>query len=243
MEKVVKKTPPYMSVAKLDQLFALLGTHSFSKLTMNDLKLRGFSEPDAFLAIQALKFLGMISDEGVPTERARVLSMKAEGKEQKLQEIVREAYKELFDTVPSAELLNRDNLHDELMAVYKISPRLANTAVPIFIWLCGKAGIKTSEEVKTRKTHVKSISSGTKNQEHGKIGQVGLYTHPPIGQPMIDLNISHTGIRLLIPKNEIIDDAVASGELTEVRQKIIEFAKKVGLIREDEINKIESKES
>ena len=225
-ETSTKLVPPYLSVARLDALLKLLESHSFPKITVGDLVARNFSKPDGFLAIQTLRFLGMLSVDGKPTDKAKVLSMKAEGKEQKLQEIVRVAYQKLFDTVPSAELLSRAQLHDEFMAVYGISSRLANSATPLFIWLCNKAAIKTTEEIKQTKARSKtSYRSATVKgvvREHRE-----NYAYRMGGNDIIDLNIS--SIRLLIPKNEIVDDAIASGGLIDVRQEIIKFAEKVGL--------------
>lgn len=80
----------------------------------------------------------------------------------------------------------------------------------------------------TRRHKVKPEVDGSKSMQNETI---------PPNQPeskfgFTDLSIS--GIRLLIPKNDKVDDAIAAGELKEARDKLNEFAKKVGLTSTEE---------
>jgi len=106
-----KVVPPYLSVAKLEKLFDLLSTRSLSRITSSDLVARGFSKQDSFLAIQTLKFLGLLSLDGKTTEKMRLFAMRGSEKTEKLQNILRESYKKIFETVPSAEKLTKDELY------------------------------------------------------------------------------------------------------------------------------------
>lgn len=240
-----KRVPPYLSVAKLNKLFDLLSTRSLAQITSSDLMARGFSKQDSFLAVQTLKFFGLLAPGGRTTEDIRLFAMKGPEKVEKLQSIFRQSYKKIFDTVPNAEKLTKNELHDELMASYKISHRLATPAVLAFLWLCGKFGLETTEGVISRpKSKVELRVSVNKNRGAGIISQEKEKPEHVEAQDKnhFDMNISDTGIKVLFPKDEKLEDAIVSGDFSEARLKIIEFAKKVGLVKGDRENKIGSEQ-
>ncbi|HLD91783.1 MAG TPA: DUF5343 domain-containing protein [Patescibacteria group bacterium] len=238
-----KVVPPYLSVAKLEKLFDLLSTRSLSRITSSDLVARGFSKQDSFLAIQTLKFLGLLSLDGKTTEKMRLFAMRGSEKTEKLQNILRESYKKIFETVPSAEKLTKDELYDELMANYGISQRLAKPAVLTFLWLCLKFGLETSEGIVSRPRNKAEGGYGEKkNQKSDPALQKSNETikDDVIDNSYFSMNISTTGIRISFPKDERVEDAIISGDFSDARLKIIEFAKKVGLMSESKDSEIQS---
>jgi len=92
--------------------------------------------------LNAIQYLGLTDDTGVPT--AKLDSLKVKGADQyreALAKIVREAYSDLFSAV-SVEAADRDLLYNQITTVYGCSPRIANSATPLFISLCQEAGIE-----------------------------------------------------------------------------------------------------
>lgn len=154
--------PPYGSVNRLRYVFDMLSTHNFPQLTSSLLKSRGFSGTDAFQVIAALKFLGVIDNDGNKTDKMAKLQLRGEEKTTAILEILKGAYARLFETVQEPNKLNKDDLYNDFISVYGLSGRLASTAVPNFLWLCKEAGLEVIEtlEIKDRKprtrTHVSS---------------------------------------------------------------------------------------
>lgn len=161
MEKV---TPPYMSTVALRRTFDLLGSRNFEKISQEDLINRGFSRFDAAQSVQTLKFLGLIDSAGKASESLSALSLRGEERKTRLGEIVKEAYKDLFTRAPDANMLNRDELFNEFLSEYRLSARLATTAVPAFLWLCSKAGIETLVKLKTKEGATLNKQLKTKKQ-------------------------------------------------------------------------------
>lgn len=215
--------PPYASTNKMEQLFFLLESRSFSELSSKDLMDRGFSESDSSHLLQGLKFLGLITPEGKTTESMRILSMKGDGRLEKMQEVIKSSYKKLYEIVPNAETLPRAQLHDEFMAIYKLSPRLTSTAVPAFLWLCSRAGLKVSEDsprpTQKKKSNTSNIFKSLRKNDRKQYDK--SFEHIPIAS---------TGIKILIPSTERVIDEIAGGGLVNVRKELISFAEKVGLV-------------
>lgn len=250
MENSKTINPPYIGVPSLQKLFNLLGTRNFSQLNVGDLESRGFSKSVAFQALQGLKFLEILDSEGKTTEKAKILALQGTGKKEQLETLVKSAYSKLFETANNAESLSKAELHDEFMAVYNLSSRLAKSAAPAFLWLCSTAGLNVSEiiEVKERRTidkkksdkaEVKKDSYKSKDAHTSPINSPQEVTG---SQNHIDLNIAKSGIRLIIPKTPDIEDAVAGGELGEIRTAITTFAKKYDLLKES-LSEIDSSDS
>lgn len=229
-EKKHNMNPPYGSVRKLREIFNLISTRSFSQITIEDLVNRGFSKTDAFQTIAGLKFLKVINDDGTKTENLTKLQLRGKDRTDSLQEIIRVAYNKLFDTAPEANKLSKNELHNEFIALYKLSGRLATTAVPIFIWLCAEAGLEVVEEPDIRerisKQFLKKASSNKESSPKESIpqqGQIGMTTSltPDSGFQAADLILEHGKAKLLVP-NELTE-----ADVSKLVMQINIFANKV----------------
>lgn len=214
----------------MDELFNVLGTRSFNEIQMDDLTSRNFSKSDANQSLQGLKFLGLIDSAGKTTDLMSVLALRGDVRKDKLSAIVKDAYKKIFETVTKLEELKKDDLYNEFIANYKLSKRLASTAMPVFIWLCKEAGISLSEDVSVKK--IRKDSKVKSPREAKKVGKNEEYNSQKTGQEIKDEDY-HTynlsGIILMIPKSETADDAIAAGALSKIREEIINFAEASGL--------------
>ena len=184
MDTNEKLSPPYGSISRLKYVFDLFSTHNFPQVTTTFLRSRGFSGTDAFQTIAALKFLGIIDMEGNRTTKMTGLQLKGEEKMTSIQEIIKNAYSKLFETVSEPHKLPKDDLHNDFVSIYGLSGRLASTAVPNFLWLCKEAGLEVSDApaVKERKPRTNSISQESKHTVKSAQKFVGSSFQPHSGK-------------------------------------------------------------
>ena len=212
--------PPYGSVSKLREAFNLLSTRSFNSLTPADLTARNFSKVDAFQTVSGLKFLGVFDEDGSKTENLRKIQLQGEEKIKGLQDIVKNAYSKLFETVPNANTLSRNELQNEFLAVYMLSPRLAKTAVPVFIWLCKEAGLEVAEEISFRDRKASNQKSITKsNIEKLKLSEV----HKE--QNEAEHIIEAGQFKLILPKTKKITKALVEGKFKKIHEDLESLSK------------------
>jgi hypothetical protein len=87
-----------------------------------------------FEAVHTLKFLGIITPEGKPTEEFDNLRKDYQGT---LKRLVLEKYKSLFNILP-ARMINQDRL----VSFFGLSKDTSEYQAKLFAWLCEQAGIE-----------------------------------------------------------------------------------------------------
>jgi hypothetical protein len=85
-------------------------------------------------AVYALKFLGIIEDDGTPTEQFDNLKQDYKGTMKKL---VLEKYKEVFKLIP-ASMVNQSRL----VKFFGLSADTSEYQAKLFAWLCEQSGIE-----------------------------------------------------------------------------------------------------
>lgn len=151
--------PPYYSVAKLDKTIELVSTRNYTDINTSTFLGYGFGTTDALLAVSTLRFLGLIDDNGKPTELMQKVRLKGDVRKKEFEGIVRSAYSKLFEVVDEPQNLPTDELYNEFVAQYNLSGRLANTAIPVFNRLLEYAGLKEEGAVQTRKRQPKKVGA------------------------------------------------------------------------------------
>src|SRR6266403_485192 len=95
--------PPYLTLASMEKLFNLVSNRKLDEVTSNYLKACGFGTSDSYLAISALRFLGLIEkDSNKTTEQIKKLTMQGNAKEKELEQILKNSYSTLFDRASEA---------------------------------------------------------------------------------------------------------------------------------------------
>ena len=148
-----KKTvpPPYLSVKKVAEVIEFVSSRPFKEaITTRTFTDRKFSLPDAALAVNMLKFLGLIDDGGEATPVMQKMRIKDESRKPEFAKIVKGAYKELFETDTPPYELPADKLHTEFGDAYKVSDRLIRSAIPVFLKMCEYAGFIEEKPVQRR---------------------------------------------------------------------------------------------
>lgn len=214
-QKIKKPNPPYIGGNKLKQLLNLFSSRSFSRIDISDLTDRGFSKSEAYQAFQALRFLGLVDDDGNTTDNTKKLGMKGQKREDTLQDIVKSSYNKLFKIVPEPYSLTRDELHNEFMAIYGLSNRMARSTTPAFLWISEEASL-----IKVRKKPKKKKSIP---------GKVGIHSitespkdKPQEVKPVMGFNEMpfKKGVKLLIPKSLNMTKMILSEEFKELILKL-----------------------
>jgi hypothetical protein len=163
-------TPPYLSISKLEKSIELISNRSFNEIAVVLFTANGFSNVDALLAISALKFLGLVNDNGIPTELMSKLRLKGDIRKKEFEGIIRAAYRKLFETIDTPQNLSSDDLFNAFHAHYSnLSDRVIRAAIPVFLKLCEFAGLREEGSVVARKRRLnnglaKKSSNRVQNQ-------------------------------------------------------------------------------
>lgn len=213
--------PPYVAFSRLQEALKLLATRSFNQITANEFTSRNFSKTDAFQTITALKFLNLIHDDGSKTDNLTKLQLVGEDRGKGLQEIVKSAYTKLFTTTPEANKLSRQELYNEFIAVYDVSPRVAKTAVPAFIWLCKESGLDVSAKAEVRQRKISSSARIIRpTSPVQKVMRYEVATARDQGY-----EIPFGSITLVIPNTEKAKTALLEGKFKDVAEKLTVLSK------------------
>ncbi len=213
----------------------LLGTRSFKQITKDDLTDRGFSQIDSFLALSTLRFLGIVNnDDNTVTDTGNQLRMMGDEKKKALQVIVKMGYGKLFEIAPNANNLTRKELYNEFVGIYKLSPRVAGAAVPVFLWLCGEAGLDVQKAIQERKVQPRRDKAIT-------VKSSGMADQKKPAQALNenqDFVLPYGSIKLVLPNNDKARNALVDGQFKEVGKQLLELSKLMEDKVSDEIKEL-----
>lgn len=150
IKKDKKNTPPYESIRNVNKFLKKIKILNPKVIDKEYLATNNLGQKNPFPLLGTLKFLNLIDDSGKPTEKLESLKIKGKEEYQKsLMRIIKEAYREMFDSV-NVEAADEDTIYNQIRSVYKCSIRIANQATPLFLWLCGEAGIREAKVLRKR---------------------------------------------------------------------------------------------
>lgn len=210
-----KNTPPYLSIKKMKKLFDIISSTKLSEIEPKYLKIKGIIGTDANVAVSALRFLGIVNEDGKTTELAKKLLLKGKDREETIQKIVKSSYSELFGRLPEAYKLSQKELHDELLSIYDLSPRIAKCAAPAFLWLCSQGGLMETQprEIKKEKGFIKSKADALVGPEKTLFESADEYLTIPL----------KGGIQLIIP-SRISAQIMITEEFKKIMEALIKFS-------------------
>ncbi|HEY4525147.1 MAG TPA: DUF5343 domain-containing protein [Candidatus Paceibacterota bacterium] len=212
--------PPYLGVARIDRLMQLVENRNLNEVGTDYFKNQQFNSTDSVLAFSMLKFLGLVGPNGKATDLMRKMQLRGDAGTAAKKEIIKGAYSELFDRAPTAHELSRDELLNEIMDVYRVSPRVASAAAPAFLKLSEYAGLREVGTVQSKSIHAKRERRDTK-----------ATTVPAKRPDSTYLNLSNIDVVpekliLLIPRElsvRVWSDDVLNEDLRALTKKIKEF--------------------
>jgi hypothetical protein len=163
-----KRKAPYVSAATLSQFLDHIRYVSTPKKVDTGLLLDyGISKGNVFALTSALKFLGLIDNDGKPTPAFSSLQVMGDEFVSNLREVVNTAYADLFTRLD----VSRDSReHIRNYFSRNFSPSQSNKSTILFLDLCKEAGIPVaaSTEAATRDTSDKVTVSATSFRKRGE---------------------------------------------------------------------------
>lgn len=209
-EQVIESKIPYLSAAKMEKLMELVSERSLSSITPEYFKNYGFGQADAYLAINTLKFLGIVEDSGKSTEVLRKFQLRGDTRNTETQQILKVAYKKLFGVIGEPHKLSKDDLTNEFMHHYSLSRRVAVSAVPAFLKLCEFSGLLEQGSVLTRKRNTDQSDKIKKDRKvytktHSS-NDSNLLAVIPIVDGKMELRIPHEVLTRVAFGGDIADD-------------------------------------
>lgn len=161
-------TPPYLSIPKLEDVINYASNRNLTNVSSELFKNYGFNDSDAILAVSTLKFLGVVDDGGQPTDLMAKFRLKGVARKRELESIIRSSYKKLFDATDAPQNLPQDELSNEFVVQYGMTPRVVRSAVLAFLKLAEFGGLKEEGSVTGRKRTAK-LPSDKSRQQLGKM--------------------------------------------------------------------------
>ncbi len=119
----------------------LLRRSSPAQVDEEFLKANHVAPHNEYKVVGALRFLGLIDEQGRPTEKSRLLKTRGGPFALNLQNIVREAYADLFARVRVREA-TADEIHNYFVTEVGLGAEMANKATRFFVELCKMADLE-----------------------------------------------------------------------------------------------------
>jgi len=161
------ETPPYVPKKGLtDVLEAIQGHKRGDVLTKEELHKRGVSSHLVYPAMSALRFLGLIDENGTLLGGHEAFGRENSDKDLQ-KEIIMNSYKEFFEGV-EIPLKSEEDVRARFQEVYSLSEKLMTSCYPLFMQLAGEAGIELVKEIeapKGEKKEEKEVVSESKDKE------------------------------------------------------------------------------
>jgi hypothetical protein len=230
METQEKLTPPYLSKTRFDRLIELLSTRSLSDISADYLQKQGLKGTDASVGIMALRFLGIVDNTGKTTQSSQIFHLKGEARQQSLQKLIKDAYQNLFEVTSEPFNLSRDDLTNEFIFRYKLTPRLASSAVPAFLYLCEQSGLKQRSPQPAKRSALPFSRKTTVNKKNiispEKKEMLNMHTPQPNSHSFEDFPVLNGKLGFYFLKNERKTEIVLSEEFKEVFSALTELGNK-----------------
>jgi len=154
-----KRKPPYVAAGTLWEFFNKLKfVATPSHLDAIELQEYGIPKHWAYHLLSALKFLNLVEKNGKTTPALNSLQMRGDEFQHNLEEVVRNAYAELFIKVDPARD-SHANIVNFFMKHYGTSPSGAEKATSLFLDLCAEAGIPTLKGTQSTATKIRPTIS------------------------------------------------------------------------------------
>jgi hypothetical protein len=137
--------PPYGPTKGTLQALQMLRRTTPSRIDTDFLRVNRLAPGNEYKVVGALRFLGLIDDEGRPTENSRMLKTKGATYTLALQDIVRNAYSGVFRGLRGNDL-TRDGIYNYFVTEGGLGSEMATKATRFLIKLCRQAEIEIAPD-------------------------------------------------------------------------------------------------
>jgi hypothetical protein len=151
-----RQVPPYGPAKGLDETLRLLERIKGERVDTALLRQNGIAPYNEYKVVNALKFLGLVGEDGTLTDKGKLLRLRGPAYQQHLKRVVQSAYSELFEHV-SIGSATRDDIHNFFVANRGLSPEMARKATRFFLELCELADIRAGTAEEQKRSHSGSV--------------------------------------------------------------------------------------
>ncbi len=137
--------PPYGPTRGTLQSLQLLRRTTPSRIDSDFLRVNKIAPGNEYKVVGALRFLGLIDDDGRPTDSSRLLKTKGATYTLALQDIVRNAYSGVFHGLRPKEI-TRDGIYNYFVTEGGLGAEMATKATRFLIRLCRLAEIEIAPD-------------------------------------------------------------------------------------------------
>lgn len=207
--------PPYGSPIWYEKFLDLVQLQKPDKVDASFLNTNGIATGNELKVITGLRFLGLISAEGIPTDKLDSLRVVGDEFKKNLSAIVNEAYAELKSKL-FVDKAKPENLVNYFVTKYGMGGRLAEKAAKVFVFLCTESGIPISQELQSWQTN--SVGAGSKPgaRTRDNIKQPKKAKPKPEETPASDVvELKAENVRILLPKTGTLEAAKDAKSLLE----------------------------
>lgn len=146
-EELQKYKAPYIPPAWIEKFFDLNQRQKIDKIDTEFVGLNIMGSGHESKIISALRFLGLIDEDGNATPKLASLRVVGDDFKKNLKTIVADGYHDLISTVV-LDIAKPENLINFFVQRYDYSQASARGALRLFVWLASQADITLSEEVR-----------------------------------------------------------------------------------------------
>jgi len=165
-------TLPYGPTRGMLQALQLMRKTTPAKVDGSFLRLNKIAPGNEYKVVGALRFLDIIDDDGRPTEKSRLLKTKGQTFTSALQNIVRHAYKNLFQHL-NGNGQSQEDIYNYFITEEGLGPEMATKTTRFFVQLCQLAEIDLGFNNKEKSvSSSKKSSNGNHNQNNGQNSQM-----------------------------------------------------------------------
>lgn len=132
--------PPYGPARGMLEGLHLLQRMSPARVDAAFLRAHHIAPGNEYKVVGSLRYLGLIDEDGRPTEKSRLLKTRGPAYLQGLQQIVRTAYQGLFSSLNLVQA-TREEIYNYFITEAGVGPEMAAKTTRFFIDLCQEAGI------------------------------------------------------------------------------------------------------
>ncbi|MBT3362940.1 MAG: DUF5343 domain-containing protein [Chloroflexi bacterium] len=133
--------PPYGPTGGMLAGIELMHRLSPAKVDARLLKNNSVAPGNEYKVVGALRYLGIIDEDGKPTTKSRLLKTRGPSYVLALQDIVKTAYTDIFDEIDIKQA-SRDQIHNCFITELGLGIEMATKASRFFISLCQQANIQ-----------------------------------------------------------------------------------------------------
>lgn len=172
--------PPYVSWETFQRVLNRINRRTPCRLDMPVLEEWEVSEATSKKVLPALRFLGLINDEGEPNKEVwNAITQSPEKYKAAMAKITRTAYGGLFERLRNVEQASLDELSDAFGEFYHVAKTSRQAVVAFFVGMAAEGGIELAATAGSQPKRKQVAATRPQGRQPGRAGLTTAKTHRP----------------------------------------------------------------